>query len=173
MESSMVELHGKTAHLRRKPVMDGEAYLRKLDEKNLTSDGGALIPDPTPVAPPVGYVRQPSMTERIREMIRNERLQAELAAAGAETFDEADDFDVGDDYDPKSPYEEIFDPPIPDVAHKSSTGVPSPGGGEGAGGLSSEPSKTHPGVPGAASPQKDTGKEPPAAKAAGEPPKAS
>lgn len=164
----MVELHGKTAHLRRKPVMEGEAYLRKLDEKGLTSDGGALIPDPTPIAPPVGYVRQPSITERLREMIRNERLQAEIAAAGAETFDEADDFEVGDDFDPHSPYEEIFDPPIP-----SSTGVPSPSGGrEGTGGVSKDGEKSS-GASGVASPDPGTVKEPPAASAAGEAPKAS
>lgn len=66
-------------------------------------------PDPTPMAPPVGFKRRPSLADQIREMVRNERLQRELDQAGYETFEEADDFDVGDDFDPTSAYEEHFD----------------------------------------------------------------
>lgn len=43
-------------------------------------------------------------------MVRSERLAAEAAAAGYESFEEADDFEVGDDFDPSSPYETDFDP---------------------------------------------------------------
>lgn len=153
------ELHGKTPHLRRKPVMDGEEYLAKLAEKNLTPDGGALVPDPTPIAPPVGYVKQPTITERIRDMVRSERLRAEAEAAGAETFEEAEDFDVGDDYDPTSPYEEIFDPPIPVIDR----GSPPLGEGEGARG-----SKSPSGGQGQASRTDGPATEPPAASAAGD-----
>lgn len=66
-------------------------------------------PDPTPMAPPLGFKRRPSLADQIREMVRNERLQRELDEAGYETFEEADDFDVGDDFDPTSAYEEHFD----------------------------------------------------------------
>lgn len=69
--------------------------------------------DPTPIAPPVGYRKSPSLREQIREMVRSERLAQELAASGYETFEEADDFDVDDDEDPNSPYEVHFDPPTP------------------------------------------------------------
>lgn len=61
------------------------------------------------MAPPVGYVKQPSLADQIRDMVRSERLAMEMAEAGVETFEEADDFDVGDDYDPNTPYEETFD----------------------------------------------------------------
>lgn len=77
----------------------------------VTEDGREVI-DPTPMAPPVGYKRQPSMVQLIREMVRSERLAADLDAAGYETFEEAEDFDVGDDFEPNSPYENEFDPPL-------------------------------------------------------------
>jgi len=54
---------------------------------------GREIPDPNPMAPPVGYKRSPTISDRIREMIRSENLQREALAAGAETFEEANDFD--------------------------------------------------------------------------------
>lgn len=64
---------------------------------------GQLVPDPTPMAPPIGYKRQPSMVEIIREQIRLAGLEA--ANQGYESFEEADDFDVGDDPELRSPYE--------------------------------------------------------------------
>lgn len=75
----------------------------------LTKDGRER-PDPTPMAPPIGWKPSEPLHKRIREMIISERLAQEAAAAGDETFEEADDFDVGDDYDPTAPYEEQFDP---------------------------------------------------------------
>lgn len=74
------------------------------------NDRGIETPDPTPMAPPLGYNKQPSMMENIRNLVRSEALRQAAEAAGAETFDEADDFDVGDDFEPASPYEEVFDP---------------------------------------------------------------
>lgn len=74
---------------------------------------GREIPDPTPMAPPVGYKKQPSMVDHIRSMVRSELLRQSVAAEGLETFEEAEDFDVGDDYDPTTPYEAVFDPPPP------------------------------------------------------------
>lgn len=73
-----------------------------------TADG-AELPDPTPVAPPIGYNPQKSMFDHVRDMVRSERLKQEAEAAGFETAEEADDFEVGDDYDPTSPYEHDFD----------------------------------------------------------------
>lgn len=74
---------------------------------------GHEIPDPTPVEPPIGYVKQPSLAEQIRQAILSDRLKREAEEAGLETFEEADDFNVGDDYDPSSPYEETFEPVVP------------------------------------------------------------
>lgn len=73
---------------------------------------GREVPDPTPVAPPIGYVRQPSLAEQIRAMVMSEQLRQAAENAGAETFEESEDFDVGDDFDPTTPYENEFDPPV-------------------------------------------------------------
>ena len=64
--------------------------------------------DPEPMAIPVGS-RELSMDERIREVIRQEKLNAE--AQGFETFAESDDFgeDDLDDEDWQSPFEERDD----------------------------------------------------------------
>lgn len=66
---------------------------------------GREFPDPTPMSPPVGYVKQDSLAEQIRRVVRSEKLAMEAEAAGYETFDEADDFDIEDDPLPMSPYE--------------------------------------------------------------------
>lgn len=70
---------------------------------------GREIPDPTPVAPPVGYNRQPTMVEHIRAMVQGELLRRAAEESGAETFEEADDFDIPGD-EPFSPYEAEFEP---------------------------------------------------------------
>lgn len=71
------------------------------------------LPDPTPMAPPLGYKRSPSLAENMRAMIRGEmsRLAAER---GFESFEEADDFQIGDDYEPSSPHE--LDESVPSVS---------------------------------------------------------
>lgn len=94
-----------------------EEYMDKLEHKGMDPETGHVVPDPTPMAPPIGYKRQPSMVEIVREMVRSERLAAEVGAAGYETFEEADDFDVGDEPDDlKSGFENDFDPPIRELA---------------------------------------------------------
>lgn len=72
--------------------------------RNMTVDGQE-VPDPTPMAPPLGYKRQPSMHELIKDMVRSERLRQEAEAQGHESFEDADDFDVDDDDEIKTPYE--------------------------------------------------------------------
>lgn len=84
-------------------------YRRRLERIN---PQGQEVGSSVPIAPPIGYKKQPTLAEQIRLMVRSERLRQAALASGAETFDEADDFDIGDDYDPRSPYEETFEPPI-------------------------------------------------------------
>lgn len=94
---------------------DIEDHLEKLIRKGKhVQPDGREYPDPTVIAPPVGFIKQPSLTEQIRAMVRSEALRQEAEAAGAETFEEADDFDVPD-FDPSSPYENEFDPPLRDL----------------------------------------------------------
>lgn len=66
---------------------------------------GREVGNPVPIAPPLGYKKQPSLSDQIRDMVRSEHLRQAAENAGMETFDEAEDFDVGDDVDPDSPYE--------------------------------------------------------------------
>jgi len=92
--------------------------MSKKDGTHFLDEEGREIMDPTPIAPPVGYKRQPSMVEIVRDMIKSERLRLEAEHAGMESFEEADDFEV-DDYDPSSPYEEHFEPtPLPELRKK-------------------------------------------------------
>lgn len=70
---------------------------------------GQEVLDPTPVAIPVKR-KHYSQADRLRDLIRSEALARDLAKAGVETFDEADDFEIEDDpVDPQTPYEEVFD----------------------------------------------------------------
>lgn len=120
-------------------VMKGLAELREADQKKVFE-----YPDPRPIAPPLGYIPEMSLAERIRAMVRSEHLRLAAMESGAETFEEADDFDVDDDFDPSSPYEMFFDPPVVS-AEASPSGKPSPlneppRGGGGAEPPSGEPS---------------------------------
>lgn len=67
-------------------------------------------PDPTPRNLPIGYKSRsgPTMHDRMRAMLREERSLERMRAAGIETPDEANDFDVPDDEtsrDPLTPHE--------------------------------------------------------------------
>lgn len=72
-------------------------------------ENGHEIPDPIPLAPPVDYVKLPSLYDQVRQMVRSEQLRMAAELQGAETFEDADDFDVDDDFDPRTRYEEVFE----------------------------------------------------------------
>lgn len=59
---------------------------------------GAEIPDPVPMAPPVGFRRQVPLHERIRAMVQHEYERA-AASREVETPEEADDFVIEDEDD--------------------------------------------------------------------------
>lgn len=75
----------------------------------LNSDGSEVL-DSRPLALPIGFERPESIQETIRRLVTDRSIQADLAASGAESFEEADDFEVDDDLPIDSPYEENFDP---------------------------------------------------------------
>lgn len=99
---------------------------------------GRELPNPVPMAPPLGYKKSMSIAEQMRQMIRTASYEA--ANAGAETEEEANDFDVGEDMDPSTPYENDFEmdpaleamialqsrPPAPPSAPPSSPAEPVP-----------------------------------------------
>lgn len=92
-----------------------EEYFAKLKAKGLNEDGSPVL-DPTPIAPPIGYKKTPSMVEIVRDMVRSEKLAQEALASGHETFEESEDFDIGDDPElMRSPYENEFDPPLTEL----------------------------------------------------------
>lgn len=82
-------------------------FMRKMYEKFHPSSGeqvhdgyGYEMPDPVPIAPPVGHVAQPTLREQMRAMIMEHAHQIEMG--GFESEEEANDFDVGDDFEPFS-----------------------------------------------------------------------
>jgi len=92
-----------------KPKGASDPRLSKKPSGGYLNKEGAERPSSIPLDPPLGYKRTPSLSEQIRAMVRSEALAQATAAAGVETFDEADDFDVGEDIDPSSPWEVNFD----------------------------------------------------------------
>lgn len=92
------------------------AHRRNDLDEQVSSDldaRGRELPDPVPMAPPVGMSQGPSLADFVQRMIRNEVSRA-AAAAEMETFEESDDFDIEDDpRDPLTPYEQHFETKIP------------------------------------------------------------
>lgn len=78
-------------------------------ERSERVERGAEFPDPTPMSPPIGYKKQPSIWQQQKELIR--RIRLEEHDRGMETFEEADDFEVDDDFEPSTPFEKGFDLP--------------------------------------------------------------
>jgi len=83
------------------------------------NEAGAELPDPVPVAPPVGFVPELPLHLRIRQMVQDEYRRA-AEDGDVETEEEADDFFIPDEDDPRegrfafvpaSEYEENYEPP--------------------------------------------------------------
>lgn len=96
------------------PTTEEHTRVPSAREKRLDESGREIV-SPLPMEPPVGFKRQPTMVDIIREQIRSARFAEEAAREGMESFEEADDFDIGDDYEPNSPWENDFDPPISEL----------------------------------------------------------
>lgn len=66
---------------------------------------GRAVCDPTPVEVPIRFR---GLTDNLRDQVRRlvaEEMSRQAVAAGAESFDEADDFNVSDEDEYISPYE--------------------------------------------------------------------
>lgn len=110
-----------------------EELLNQAKGKQLDENGHEVL-DPRPMAPPVGYKKQPSMVEHIRSMVRGELLRHAAESQGFETFEDSEDFETGDDMDdPRTPYEAVFDPPATPLPGEQAEGArdPSPPRGDG------------------------------------------
>lgn len=127
--------------MRRKDQMDLEDYISVGKRYDRLSQKGREVVDSTPMAPPVGYKKSPSIQEQLRAMVVRELAAREaLKEQGFETFEEADDFEIADDpVDPGTPYEMDFDPvgiselrrrAAADLDRQGAPEAPAEGGGE-------------------------------------------
>nr|DAW08223.1 MAG TPA: hypothetical protein [Microviridae sp.] len=107
-------LDHETGELTFKRISQQDRYLNK---------AGAEIPDPRPAAPSLGKKPEMNIRDYIRTLVHNERLQADLDAAGHETFEEANDFEVGDDYFPDSKYENDLEPSIKELIREGTASL--------------------------------------------------
>lgn len=87
---------------------------------------GNEVPDPIPVAVPIGNRAPESIDARIARIL-NHSLKADLEKRGLETFEEADDFDIEDDpIDPTTPWEKNYDLATAHAAHAGVVSEPTP-----------------------------------------------
>lgn len=98
---------------------NGEVLDPELVEHAYTREGRRVIgkeyPNPTPIAPPIGWHPAEPIHEMIARMVARgvkEQMEAERGVE-LESPEDADDFEVGDDYDPSAPYEHDFEPTAP------------------------------------------------------------
>lgn len=82
-----------------------------------TTRDGLEIPDPTPMQPPLGYKRAPSLAEQIRQGIIAAKLD-ELYDL-EETDEEADDFNIEDEMEPISPHENDHVPSLAELREQA------------------------------------------------------
>lgn len=78
---------------------------------------GREVPDPTPMAPPLGYNPSPSLMDQVAAMVRAEHMRLNGYADDVDSFEEAQDLgedeeDV-DEFDTGRNYEEAFEPLAP------------------------------------------------------------
>ena len=78
---------------------------------------GHEIGNPIPIEPPLGYQRQPSLVDQIRQAVRAER--AALEEMEPETYEEHSDFDVEDDPQPASRWENDTEPTINELRRRA------------------------------------------------------
>lgn len=94
------------------------------DGKSFLLEDGREVPNPLPVAPPVGYVYEPTIMDRLSQML-DKRLAALLEAqALEETEAEANDFDIDEDEEIRSIYEISLQDEFPEIPRSISAGDP-------------------------------------------------
>lgn len=79
------------------------------DKNNRFDEYGREVLNPTPMQPPLGYTKAPSLAQQIREQILSMRA---LEDNDPETEEEADDFEIEDDPAPVSRWENDLVPSI-------------------------------------------------------------
>lgn len=85
-----------------------EDVFKTTDKANRFDANGHEVLNPTPMAPPLGYKKTPSLAEQIRQQV----LTMRAIDMEPETEEEADDFDIEDDPAPQSRWENDMIPSI-------------------------------------------------------------
>lgn len=107
------ELVSKFFGRRGSPRLSPEDYVGKLESRGLGPDG-RQVPDPDPMQPPIGYKKQPSMVDIIREQVR-QHVDHYAQMTDHETFEESEDFDFEEEPEMRSGYENETDPPLEEL----------------------------------------------------------
>lgn len=89
--------------------------MTKLTRERHSTEGLEIL-DPRPMQPPLGYKKQPSLAEQIRQQVIAAKLE-ELDHL-METEEEADDFAIEDEMGPYSPHENEGMPTIRELKAK-------------------------------------------------------
>lgn len=89
-----------------------EDVFKTTDKRNRFDENGAEILNPTPMQPPLGYNKAPSLAEQIRQQVRAYKALDDMEP---ETEEEADDFEIEDDPMPESRWENDMIPSIKEV----------------------------------------------------------
>lgn len=92
-----------------------EDVFKTTDRHNRFNDKGEEILNPTPMQPPLGYNRAPSLAEQIRLQVRQLK---HLDDDEPESMEEADDFEIEDDPQPESRWENDMVPSIKEIANR-------------------------------------------------------
>lgn len=91
--------------------------MKKSDARH--DEHGREILDPTPMQPPLGYKKTPTLSEQIAQQVRRMKLELLQDDSVQETDEEADDFEVGDDFEPLSPHENDHMPSIKELKKRA------------------------------------------------------
>jgi len=86
-----------------------ENVFKTTDKANRFDENGHEILNPTPMQPPLGYKKTPSLVEQIRLQVRQLKHLDDMEP---ETEEEADDFEIDDDPAPSSRWENDMVPSI-------------------------------------------------------------
>lgn len=89
---------------------------RTTDKRNRFTENGEEVLNPTPMQPPLGYKKQLSLAEQIRQQVRQLK---HLDDNEPETEEEADDFEIEDDPAPPSRWENDLIPSIKETRQRA------------------------------------------------------
>lgn len=96
------------AVLKARQLREAKLAQREIDgtlpEYGYVNADGDLVPDPIPIAPPIGYIQQPSLVDQVLEKL-NARARMIAEDEEVDDLEDLNDFGPDDDDFPASPHE--------------------------------------------------------------------